>query len=60
MDMRSYYYNIVEYKMNSIGINSAMYFPQFNQIFIPHDLNTKAVLIHEKMHAHFFAIHTDL
>lgn len=53
MDIRLYY-NIVEYKMKSIGINSAMYFPQFDQIFIPHDLNTKAVLIHEKMHAHFF------
>lgn len=48
-----YYYKVVEQKMQTIGINSAMYFPQFNQIFIPQDLKIDAVLIHEKIHAYF-------
>lgn len=50
----SLYYKVIEHKMQSIGITSATYFPQFSEIFIPFALHNNSTLTHERIHKYFF------
>ena len=56
----SLYYKVIEHKMQSIGITSATYFPQFSEIFIPFALHNNSTLTHERIHKYFFATLTEL